>query len=247
MMAKPIPYEKNHELPSIKLVTSIVNKGQANFVVDRLKEAESAIMLISHGSGTSSSDFYEALGGDSSKQIIFAIIRDDKWPKLKADLLHRFKVSPFSRGLAFKSPIASIFGVSTYKMVTNNTQPDRTIKKKSEEKPMEEKEKSEYLGIYAIVNNGYTDLVMDAARSAGAKGGTIISARGTGNKEIEKFFGVVITPEKEIVLIIVKRELCDQVLSAINKEAGIYSKGQGIAFAVPVEEVVGIFDGKATE
>jgi nitrogen regulatory protein PII len=101
-------------------------------------------------------------------------------------------------------------------------------------------ENKKYEAILVIVNNGFTDLVMNAARAAGARGGTIISARGTGNKEIEKFFGVVITPEKEIVMILVKSEIRDAVLAAVNKEAGIDSKGQGIAFSIPVSDVAGL-------
>jgi len=101
-------------------------------------------------------------------------------------------------------------------------------------------EKKNYEVIMAIVNNGFTDLVMNAAKGAGARGGTIINARGTGNKDIEKFFGVVITPEKEIVMILVPKEIKDNVLAALNKEAGIDTKSQGIAFSMPVDDVVGL-------
>ena len=94
--------------------------------------------------------------------------------------------------------------------------------------------------IFAIVNDGYTDLVMNAAKAKGARGGTIIGARGTGNKEMEKFFGIVITPEKQIVMILVENSLADDILEAINKEAGMATKGQGIAFALPVSDVVGL-------
>lgn len=99
---------------------------------------------------------------------------------------------------------------------------------------------TEYKVIFAIVNDGYSDLVMNAARAQGARGGTLIGARGTGNKEIEQFFGIVITPEKQIVMILVDKTIADNVLSAINKEAGMATKGQGIAFALPVSDVVGL-------
>lgn len=104
------------------------------------------------------------------------------------------------------------------------------------------KNKKDYSVIFAIVNNGFTDLVMTAAKAAGARGGTIITARGTGNKSMEKFFGVLITPEKEIVMILVPKKIKDAVLLSINKEAGINTKGQGIAFSLPVSDVVGIYE-----
>lgn len=99
---------------------------------------------------------------------------------------------------------------------------------------------NDYEVIYAIVNHGYSDLVMNAAKTAGARGGTILSARGTGSKEAESFFGITVTPEKEIVLILVPKAIRDKVLLAINDGAGMSTNGMGIAFSVPVSDVVGI-------
>ena len=94
--------------------------------------------------------------------------------------------------------------------------------------------------VIVLVNTGFTELVMDAAREQGAHGGTVVHARGTGNKEMEKRFGVVITPDKEMVLILVNKKIADKVLSAIYKQAGLQTKGQGIAFTLPVADVVGL-------
>lgn len=94
--------------------------------------------------------------------------------------------------------------------------------------------------IFCIVNRGFTDLVMTAARKAGAAGGTIIHARGTGSPQLEKFYGIAVSPEKEIVVIVVTRDATDKVLLAINAEAGLDSNGQGIAFALPVSDYHGI-------
>ena len=99
---------------------------------------------------------------------------------------------------------------------------------------------NKYVAVVCIVNLGFTDLVMSAAKAAGARGGTVLNARGTGNKEMEKYFGVTITPEKEIVVIIAETEMCDKLLLAVNKSAGMDTKGQGIAFAVPVTDCVGM-------
>lgn len=93
--------------------------------------------------------------------------------------------------------------------------------------------------VLVIVNNGFADLVMEAAKRKGARGGTILHARGTGNKEMEKFFGISISPEKEIVLILVKKDQKDEILSEIYKDAGLDTNGQGIAFSLPVSDVVG--------
>lgn len=100
------------------------------------------------------------------------------------------------------------------------------------------KTKSKKELIFCIINNGYSDLVMEAAKKEGATGGTILHARGTGNADIEKFFGISISPEKEIVLIVVDAKIKDQIVSAIYKDAGLDTKGQGIVFTVPVDDFI---------
>ena len=94
--------------------------------------------------------------------------------------------------------------------------------------------------IMCIVNSGFSETVMDAARELGARGGTVIRARGTANAEAEKLYGIAIQPEKEIVMILVDKALKNDILHAVYKSAGLNTPGQGIAFAMPVEDVVGI-------
>ena len=94
--------------------------------------------------------------------------------------------------------------------------------------------------IIAFVNSGFSDLVMNAAREQGARGGTIVHARGTGTAEMEKKYNIIITPDKEMIMILVRESIKEQVLSAIYKSAGLGTDGQGIAFTLPVEDVVGL-------
>ncbi len=97
-----------------------------------------------------------------------------------------------------------------------------------------------YEMILCIVNAGFSENVMDAAKDVGAKGGTIIHARGTANKEAEEFFHITIQPEKDMVMLLVPRKIKDDVLHAIYQKAGLKSAGQGIAFSIPVEDTVGL-------
>mgnify|MGYP006372379459 CR=1 FL=1 len=94
--------------------------------------------------------------------------------------------------------------------------------------------------ILCIVNTGFSEAAMDAAKQFGAKGGTVIHGRGTVTKEAEKFFNITIQPEKEIVMILTKKEIKDNILKALYNSVGTNSPAQGIAFALPVDEVVGI-------
>ena len=104
--------------------------------------------------------------------------------------------------------------------------------------------KFEHEVIFCVVNTGYSDAVMDAARKFGARGGTVINARGTANPEAEKLFQITVQPEKEIVMILVPRELTDDILHALYKEVGLDTAGQGIAFTMPVTAAVGLAPSK---
>ncbi len=99
--------------------------------------------------------------------------------------------------------------------------------------------------ILCIVNSGFSDEVMDAAREFGARGGTVIRARGTANAEAEKLFNIAIQPEKEIVMILVESKIKNDILHALYRAVGLNTPGQGIAFTVPVESVVGLTDFSA--
>ena len=93
--------------------------------------------------------------------------------------------------------------------------------------------------IVSIVNTGFSDAVMEAAKKAGARGGTVIHGRGTANKESEKFFGITVQPEKELVLIVVPIEIKENVLHTLYKSVGLDTAGHGIAFSLPVDGAVG--------
>ena len=98
----------------------------------------------------------------------------------------------------------------------------------------------DYEMIVCIVNSGFSDAVMDAAKEYGARGGTVLSGRGTAAKEAETFFKITIQPEKEMVLILVPAELRDDILHALYQSVGLKTPGQGIAFSLPVDRIVGL-------
>lgn len=99
-----------------------------------------------------------------------------------------------------------------------------------------------YSLILSIVNKGNTDLVMQAANKAGGRGGTITGARGTSNPKLAQFYGFAFQPEKELVFIVVKNKVKDQVMKQITEDAGIKTKGQGIVLSLPISDAIGLVD-----
>ena len=95
--------------------------------------------------------------------------------------------------------------------------------------------------IVVIVNQGFEEEVMEAARNAGARGGTIFNARGTANAQDEvKFLGVTLHPDKEIVFILTDKEERNSIMEAIKKSSGLSTPGAGILFTLPVSSVMGL-------
>jgi len=94
--------------------------------------------------------------------------------------------------------------------------------------------------IFAIVNSGFAEEAMDVAREQGVRGGTILNARGVAGEDAAAFFGITIHAEKEILMMVVEKDIRDNVLSALYKQMGMQKKAQGIVFSLPVSDVAGL-------
>lgn len=99
---------------------------------------------------------------------------------------------------------------------------------------------NEHEVVFAIVNAGYAEDVMEVAREQGVRGGTILNARGVLKEEAAAFFGITLHADKEILMMVVEKEIRDKVLNAIYKEMGMAKKARGIAFSLPVSDVAGL-------
>lgn len=94
--------------------------------------------------------------------------------------------------------------------------------------------------IFAIVNAGFAEDAIEVARENGARGGTIINGRGVAREKDAAFFGITIHSDKEILMIVVERDVRDQVFHALYKQMGMQKKAQGIVFSLPVSDVAGM-------
>ena len=97
-----------------------------------------------------------------------------------------------------------------------------------------------YEVIFAIVNAGFAEEAMEVARANGARGGTIINARGVAREKEAAFFGITLHADKEILMLVVEKSIRDNILNALYKEMGMDKKAQGITFSLPVSDVAGL-------
>jgi nitrogen regulatory protein PII len=107
--------------------------------------------------------------------------------------------------------------------------------------------KEAYHLIITIVNSGFFDQVMEAAKKAGARGGTVVHARGLGSKEAKKYLGITIQPEKDLILILTPKEKKLAIMESIMHEVGLNTAGNGICFSLPVDSAMGINVGDVLE
>ena len=135
------------------------------------------------------------------------------------------------KGMGFAISLQSILGVCHL---------DEVEELKESKESGDSMNKQDYDLIITIVNKGDSENVVEASKRAGAEGGTILTGRGTGIHEQAKLFNIQIEPEKEIVLTLIKKEICKNVLQSISEEVKLNEPGRGIAFVLDVERVVGI-------
>ena len=191
---------------------------------------ERVLGILSHG--TANEKMLDYLGIEKTEKITFeAMIRDEVKDTLVKDMYLEMDIGSLNNGIAVFIPIDGIGGKSSLEYFVGNA-------------PIEKKEnvnmsESKTVLIITVVDKGNTDLVMDAARSVGASGGTVVKAKGTG-AEIAKFFGVSISEEKEMVYIVAKREDRDNIMHAIMEKAGNGTDAHGVVFSLPVDSVIGI-------
>lgn len=220
-------------MSKLYLMTTIINRNLAKKFLKLYDEEGLQVMLFTLGSGTASGDVLDYLGLEATeKAVIFTVLEENRWKATKKDLQKKFQIDAPGGGIAFIVPLSSIGGKKTLQFLTANQE-----FQKEEESILKE---TVHELIVVIANQGYNELVMDAARGAGAYGGTVIHAKGTGMEQAEKFMGVSIAAEKEMIFIVAKKEQKNAIMKAVMEQAGMESKAKSIVFSLPVTDTAGL-------
>ena len=182
--------------------------------------------------GTAHAKTLDILGIEKTeKSMLFSTVTGDTLTRLKRLLTTKMKIDLPDRGVAMAVPLSGVGGSRTLEIFTSGQTMSENTK---EDNNME----SSHELIVAIYERGYTDLVMDAAREAGARGGTAINAKGTA-AGAQKFFGLSLAVEKEIVFIVSSVDNKKDIMKAIMQKAGVDSKAHALVFSLPVSETAG--------
>ncbi len=196
------------------LVITIVDRGVGDKVAEAFKSDSHDIRLVAMGLGTASSVVLSRLGlGESEKEVLMSIVPTPEAADSLARVKTQFHMDRPGHGVAFAIPLKG-------------------------EGLMDQR--FPYELIIAVSTKGFAEDVMETARRAGARGGTIVHARGVGSKETEMFFGIAIHPEKEMLLILADAETAPIITKAIADEKGVATEAHTVVFTLPVSDAVGL-------
>jgi len=215
------------------LMVTIFDRGQDEQVMDLFTHEGVTFNLLTHGRGTANSQILGFLGlGEAEKTLLFSTMSSEASDVLLRGVGGVVGPDKPNRGIAFTLPVNSVCGAPAVKSLLGISDIERG------EEPMEERREHDL--VVVVANRGFADVIMETAKGAGATGGTVVHARGTGAKEMEKFFGVAILPEKDLILIVTKSESRCSIMEAIVAEAGPQTDARAITFSLPVTGVVGM-------
>lgn len=215
---------------------SIVDYSKSDEMAAVYSAAKTPVSISTHGHGCADSSVFEYLGfGENKKSITISIVSAERANYIFELAEEKMSISKPGKGIMFTISLTSATAFLSG-MIKKDDESQPKITKENENMSSEH----EYELVITIITRGYFQDVKNAALAAGARGGTLIHALGMGAEEAQKFLGIAIQPEKEIILNVVKREDKNKVMSAIAESAGINTQGRGIIFSLPVDCVMGL-------
>lgn len=215
-------------MKNLFIYIAIVNHGQDIKVIKYAHEAGVLGATVVHGKGTSNHGLLCFLGlNETRRDIIFIIADKDTGDTAMDNISNGLHMNKTNHGIIFEMPLEKVIGAKKYE---------------NQSMILSEVKQMEHQAIFIIVDKGNAELVIDCACQAGARGGTIINARGAGIHETQKIFNIPIEPEKEIVVIVAQQKQVEAITSAVTNELNINDPGKGIIFVMDVTKAIGLYE-----
>ena len=221
---------------SFRVLGFITTPKRAEKALTLFEEEKLPIQYVINASGTASSETLDILGlGSPDRSLIISVLTKNLSDKMIRKVHNELKFNVPGNGIGFTVPLKGANNIIIKKF--------EELDSNEEENPIRKGDTVSEIKrviIAAIVNQGYSEEVMNAATAAGATGGTVIHGRQAGNKEISALWGVGIHEEKDVVMIIADAESKVSIMQAICRDCGINSEAKGVVLSIPLETVVGL-------
>jgi len=213
----------------VKLIISIVERGEGKMLAKYYKKYGVPCQYKSVGMGTASSELLDVIGfGSTERDVLFSFAAKNTANALMYAINDDDEESVEAKGIAFDISLNGMNSIIASALMGKSQTSDGG-------------EKMEYSGnnslILVIVNQGYTDDVMNTAREAGARGGTIIRSRWVGEENIEKFYGISFQAEKEMIFIVATGEKRNAIMETINMKHGLEKEAGAMVCSFPIDHI----------
>lgn len=227
------------EKGKIKLLVAIVGQTDEKKIVEILNRGSVAIAYSFEGVGTARSAVLDYLGlGETKKRIVLGLFPETNEKSLLERIQNETSLYLVGKGICFTMPLTGISTIVEKGLLrgVDGQRTDGNKEKRSEKMGTERK----YDLIVAAVQAGYAEEAMEAARTAGAAGGTLLHATTLENRKAEQLIGIKLQKETEILLILTRHEGKLPIMHAVQESAGLKTDGGGILFSMPVDDLVGV-------
>ena len=229
--------ENNQKKLSFQLLTVITTPKLAEKTAEMFKKGALPLQYRFSAEGTASSEIMDMLGLGSTDKCVLVSMVPKHLSGVILDKLHsELHLDTVNSGIAFTIPLNGANNI-ILRMLTQNAEENAYISDGKDENSMTE---TKHVLVAAIINRGFSGDVMEAAKSVGAKGGTVIHSRRIGNEEVSSFWGLSVQEEKEIVLILSPVENKIDIMRSISEKCGMNSDAKGIVMSMPIDSVMGI-------
>ncbi|MBQ9805755.1 MAG: hypothetical protein IJW49_04535 [Clostridia bacterium] len=232
-MAKKTEFEKR-----AKLLVCIIKKGDVMALTEACNEVAVSLHFSAIGYGTAKSNYMSYLGLDEiEKRMVYALIPNYCESRVLKAINRKLKLYLMGNGIAFTIPLSGISSIVSNAILStpfrDETNTDSNHNNEKERSKMHEL-------VVAVVNQKFTDKVLDCSRAAGATGATILHTRSVNNKQAEQLIGTTFTQETDTIAILTSREYKKNIMEAIRQNAGLKTDGGAVLFSLPVDSLVGI-------
>ncbi len=220
----------------VKLLVCIIKKEDEIPLTEACRECCVSLHFSGLGYGTARSNYLSYLGLDEiEKRFVYALIPNYAEGRVLRAINRRLRLYLSGNGIAFTIPLTGISGIVSNAILTT-PQRDEAETPKNPEK----ERNSMHELIVAVVNQKYTDKVIDASRAAGATGATVLHTRSVGNRQAEQLIGTTFKQETDTVAFLTTYEYKAKIMQAIQETAGLKTEGGAVVFSVPVDSLIGI-------
>ncbi len=236
-MAPRKPAQENNR---VKLLVGIINKEDESKFTEIVNECSTAVHFSGVGHGTARSSYMNYFGlGEIEKRITMSLIPAFAEHNILNSIGHGLKLYLVGRGIAFTLPLSGISNILNDAILSGSDKSDRPTGRRAPISRKKEKETMHEL-VIAVVNTKYTDMAIEAARSAGATGATVFHTKSINNERAEQSIGTSINRETDSVFFLTTLEYKTKIMEAVRDVAGLKTEGGAIIFSLPVDDLVGV-------